>query len=320
MENLGDCTPSRVTGEKARRELLSPPSSGEKEGKKQRTGETGKEARSPTMSNRVEIQEAILTRMNEALAKDLTPPGKEKSAEGESEIARILQTVLPAIATAIAVGVEEVMTRCAAVAREEQSAKDTHKDALYASIRRLTYDNDKLQQYSRRESVRVFGIPTEANETNEKVEEETLKVMRETGADIQKVDISTCHRVGKTRNGTRPIIVRFVSRRKRLELMRAKKNLKAKENMSKVFINDDLTPLRSKLLGYVKGLDIVERAWTMDGRIYCVKKAPAGLPADKRPPTVVVESPDDLFELGVDDLDYGRLGLTHIAFADHSQT
>ncbi|KAL8614314.1 hypothetical protein ACOMHN_007652 [Nucella lapillus] len=68
-----------------------------------------------------------------------------------------------------------------------------------------------------------------------------------------------------------------------------------------------------RLLGFVKRLDQVERAWTVDGRIFCVRKSPPGLSPELRPKLVIIETPDDLFDkLGVDFIDYGALGLSHL--------
>jgi hypothetical protein len=50
--------------------------------------------------------------------------------------------------------------------------------------------------------------------------------------------------------------------------MQRKKELKGKDKYSGVYLNDDLTPMRAKLLKYVKGLDVVDQAWTIDGKIY----------------------------------------------------
>ncbi|KAL8620923.1 hypothetical protein ACOMHN_044070 [Nucella lapillus] len=95
------------------------------------------------------------------------------------------------------------------------------------------------------------------------------------------------------------------SRRKRREVMEKKKTLKEKPGYKGIFLNDDLThddltPLRARLLGFVKRLEKVERAWTTDGRIY-VKKFPPGLHmADHQQRPVVIETPGDLFkQLGV---------------------
>ena len=70
--------------------------------------------------------------------------------------------------------------------------------------------------------------------------------------------------------------------------------------------------MRSKLFKYVKDLSVTDKVWTIDGKIMCTKKLAPGvsLPAQQRP--VVIESPDDLFKLGVVSVDWVRLGLLHL--------
>nr|KAG5688075.1 hypothetical protein BaRGS_007120 [Batillaria attramentaria] len=103
----------------------------------------------------------------------------------------------------------------------------------------------------------------------------------------------------------------FCRKKKRREVMMNKKTLKGNEHYKPAFINDDLTPLRARLLGYVKRLDCVDRAWTVDGKIYCIKKHPVGL--NPPPPPIVIETPDDLFErLGITSVDFSSLGLAHL--------
>ena len=85
------------------------------------------------------------------------------------------------------------------------------ENRLLAAVTSLTYENDRLQQYSRRESVRIFGIRQADGETAEQVEQKVLAVFKEAGADIKEEDIAAVHRVGKVGRGPRPILVKFVS-------------------------------------------------------------------------------------------------------------
>lgn len=94
--------------------------------------------------------------------------------------------------------------------------------------------------------------------------------------------------------------------------MKNKKTLKDKPEYKNVFINDDITPLRARLLGFVKKLGPYN-AWTIDGKIFCAKKSPPGLHPSDRPKPVVIDTPDDLFKLGVTEVDYHALGLSHLA-------
>jgi hypothetical protein len=162
--------------------------------------------------------------------------------------------------------------------------------------------------------VRVFGIPSARGETADDVEAKALKVFKDAGTTIDKNDIAVAHRAGTERRGSRPILVKFVSRRQRNEVMKAKRNLKGKEEYKHVFVNDDITNLRARLLAYVKKVEGVERAWTVDGRIHCINKpCPPGLAPADRPKPVVIESPDDLHKLGVTKVDFAALGLGHLA-------
>ena len=107
--------------------------------------------------------------------------------------------------------------------------------------------------------------------------------------------------------------MKFVSRRKRREVTDKKKSLKGKDG-NQVYINDDLTPLRAKLLALAKGLDNVDKAWTVGGSIHCTKKVPPGLaPGANQRSVVVIDTPDELFKLGLEQIDFRSLGLTHLA-------
>ena len=108
---------------------------------------------------------------------------------------------MPALATAVAVAVSEAMKgvmRTMASHGHGTSARSTAtENRLFAAVTSLTYENDRLQQYSRRESVRIFGIRQAEGETAEQVEQKALGVFKEAGADVKEEDIAAVHRVGK---------------------------------------------------------------------------------------------------------------------------
>jgi hypothetical protein len=158
--------------------------------------------------------------------------------------------------------------------------------------------------------VRISGIREAEKETEEQMEGKVLQLLTDTGVSVKPEDIAAIHRVGKG-GGTKPrqIIVKFVSRRTRRLVMQRKKELKGKEKYKGIYLNDDLTPLRARLLKFVKGLGMVEQAWTIDGKIYLKKKGQS----TQRP--VVIETPDQLFDrLGVKlgPEDFVSLGLGHL--------
>lgn len=279
------------------------------------------------------VQAAVFDSMKDSLA-IFIPASPSEGGEGKSGgsgsggggdcdvLARIIPALAPVLARAVSAAVEKAMEkmmsgfeeRIVAAAAAAAPASSPSQERLMSAVRTLTWDNDRLQQYTRRESVRIWGLPQAHDETKEDVEKKVLKVFKDSGAEIEVNDIAVAHRTGKPARGLRPVLVKFVSRRKRNEVMSKKKHLKGQQGYDKIFINEDLTQLRSRLLGYVKRLEGVERAWTIDGRIHCLKKVPVGLQPELRPKPVIIETPDDLWlKLGVDSVNYKELGLKHLA-------
>ena len=111
---------------------------------------------------------------------------------------------------------------------------------------------DHGEQYSRRESVRITGIP---EKTNEDVENIVMKLGEAIGADILPDMIDRAHRVGpfKPTNATpRPIICKFTGHKQKMILMMKKRKLadidtRSKFDAEKVYINDDLTRMRAEV-------------------------------------------------------------------------
>ncbi|CAC5376002.1 unnamed protein product [Mytilus coruscus] len=85
--------------------------------------------------------------------------------------------------------------------------------------------------------------------------------------------------------------------------MSNKKVLKGKLDYKDIFINEDLTMLRLKMLNMVKKHDNVMSVFTRDGKINCFLRN-----GRKK----IIENPDDLFEVGFDSVDYSALGLSKL--------
>ena len=108
--------------------------------------------------------------------------------------------------------------------------------------------------------------------------------------------------------------MRFVSRKKRKEVMQKKKVLKDKPEYAGVYVFDDLTTLRAKMLYYLKKkVPVVENAWTIDGRIHCTKKRMPDLSERESPGRIfTIDTPDVLFKLDVDAVDFKELGFADL--------
>ncbi|KAL8625812.1 hypothetical protein ACOMHN_012404 [Nucella lapillus] len=262
--------------------------------------------------NTSDIHELVINRVQETL--------KAFNQEGsKTSVKQLMPFLTAALTTAVSVAVTEAMKEITKTTKETlsmhlQQAKATSSERrLLSAVTTLTYENDRLQQYSRRESIRIHGIKTATGETAESVEKKALEVFTAVGADVKPEDLAAVHRAVKEKKGSRPILVKFVSRRKRREVMERKKVLREKEEHRGTYLNDDLTPLRARLLGMVQRLDGIQKAWTVDGRIFCLKRMPVGLAVQQKP--VLLETSDDLFsKLGVEltSEDFRNLGLAHL--------
>ena len=126
---------------------------------------------------------------------------------------------------------------------------------------------DDNEQKSRSSCLLIHGVE-EAN--NDDTDKYCLDIVnKEVSVDLCSADIERSHRIGprkvKTTRSTRlrPIIVRFASMRKRMEVYRNKKRLKGKDFV----ITESLTSARYDLDQKAKNKFVVKNTWTSEGEI-----------------------------------------------------
>lgn len=138
---------------------------------------------------------------------------------------------------------------------------------LKKRVSKLETAMDETEQYSRRNSLRISKIPESQDENTDHI---VLKVAETVGVNISPSDIDRSHRVGKYGNNlTRDILVKFGTYRARERLIKSRKHLKGSD-LDGVFINEDLTKIRSQLLYEARKCVKSEQllgAWSSDGRI-----------------------------------------------------
>lgn len=160
----------------------------------------------------------------------------------------------------------------------------SHTKPLKEEINKLKHENRKLkeqidsvEQYGRRSLIRLSGIPEPEREGD------TTEIVREIISNIdpnyREEDIIRSHRVGKRAtenervNKPRQIIVRLSEPSVKFRILKSGKNLKKIPNYKSVYINEDLTLLRSKLLYHCRQLQKkkkISKLWTTNGKI-CLK-------------------------------------------------
>lgn len=131
---------------------------------------------------------------------------------------------------------------------------------------------NELEQYGRRNSIRIFGIPESKDETAEQTAQTAAEAINAhlSNVTLRRYDIDIAHRLGKKSRGNRPIIMKFVSRMTRDIVFRGRRSMIS----SNIYINEDLTALNNHILGCVrkKKCDEVDSAWSTNGKIYFKNK------------------------------------------------
>ena len=119
---------------------------------------------------------------------------------------------------------------------------------------------------------------------------------------ISQNDVSTIHRIGKFNPANAQTKPRhFVRRVTKDNMIKNRKKLKdIPQYQNKIFINEDLTLLKSKLLNYTKSIQGVTRVNSNNGKIYANMQNGS---------VIVLVSADDLHKLGLEhkDIDYNKL-------------
>ena len=144
---------------------------------------------------------------------------------------------------------------------------------LAAKLQTQHFELDRQEQYSRKDSVRIYGIPDPEDE-RENTNDIVVKLAKDIGVNITTADLSVSHRLGRDvwRGGKlRTIIAKFVRRQCKTDIMRNKKRLRDCQNYETVYINDDLTTLRNKLVMELKKDDNIKQVWKIEGRIFCIQ-------------------------------------------------
>ncbi|MEW8548564.1 MAG: hypothetical protein AB2693_34110, partial [Candidatus Thiodiazotropha sp.] len=126
-------------------------------------------------------------------------------------------------------------------------------DRKYECLDSLDKDIDRLEAYSRRENIRVFGIPEDCDETPTNIKEKLLEVFRVASPhkSWSPRDILRAHRIGTTtdsQDNPRPIIVRFLHWDDKMSIYQGRDDLRTRG----VRVADDLTRRQRQTLKKVK--------------------------------------------------------------------
>ena len=193
------------------------------------------------------------------------------------EIKELMTSSIHGIVDSIIKGVVEGLNnKILALENDNISLKAANKalEVRVTELEKLDNRCDELEQYSRRNILRVTGIPENRDEDTDK---HILDVCKSLSLNLDLKDIDRSHRVGKvvqpdSRGSTirpRSIIVKFSTYRARNLLYKARTHLRS-SGFRNVFINEDLTRTRNTLLYEARKLaksGKINSCWSSDGSI-----------------------------------------------------
>ena len=276
MKEPSNCTPSKLAEntESKKRELSSPFSPEDKLVKKNKAESDSESGSDPESVIDMATIEPLDSFETEAMSQThmLTLP--------EAELQKLSDIVRPAVHGDVLASVRSELKDMIKMAIKE--AMNENMNQLNSEITRLTSENislkgrvikleqalDDAEQYSRRNCLRISKFPEQADESTDEI---VLKIADTLNVNISSADINRSHRIGKPGPKVRDVIVKFATYRARERLYKQRAGLK-QSDLKGIFINEDLTKLRSKLLYDARTLvksqpPCLQGAWSTDGRI-----------------------------------------------------
>ena len=221
-------------------------------------------------------------------------------------VAAIQPMIASVVTAAVSASTKQIVAEVKATTDSQTTEVRNSLGKVKQQVQLQRFDLDRLELYSRRESVRIYGIPeSEGEDTNRLV----IDLAADMGVTVKPEDISVSHRLPagrgprtKAANRPRPIIAKFVRRDMKSQVTRNKRKLREKEGRRWVFIEDDLTPLRAKLVRELKADEHIKNVWTIDGRVFCTRTE------NGREVKKTIESPEDLLSVGWTEAKVKELG------------
>ena len=168
--------------------------------------------------------------------------------------------------------------------REKKVSKRQSNDIL-----ELQETLDELEQYSRKNSVEIHGIPEDIDVSTDEV---VCRVAAAIGVQIAPDNIEISHRLYR-KKGAKPIIVKFLNYKDKAKLYKARVQLKnvtlsilfpsySATSLAgqRIFVNENLTRYRSDMMKLAIGKrkdGKILSTWSLDGKIF-IKTSPSGRP------------------------------------------
>ncbi|CAC5418692.1 unnamed protein product [Mytilus coruscus] len=150
----------------------------------------------------------------------------------------------------------------------------------------LRDDIDALEQYGRRDLLRINGIPDGgSSETSEQTTELVKELLKSVDKSIDTNDVVRSHRIGQPRTGSvnangarnsvpprpRQVIVKLKDHFAKKRILKCKKAMRENRDLRYIRVNEDLTKIRNTIAFKARQLRIehhIRDTWTVNGKIF----------------------------------------------------
>ena len=205
----------------------------------------------------------------------------------------------------------------------DQSASNPNRTTSH--LLSIKLDLDRTHQAQLSHTLRFTGVPQEQNEN---VTQKVIEVCNSVGINITNDNIVEANRLRRPSNNQHqesndnnrqtsvpgPIIVRLTSKILKLDLLKKSRALKNNNNFKRVYIKEELTPLRWKYYHYCRNLRVTNYVTSRGGTVTCFTGDNSN--TNDRPKPIFINTPQDLLKLGVNNIDYEALGLSEYLLAE----
>ena len=193
------------------------------------------------------------------------------------EFTRCLLTALSEKAVCVAFGdiIADRVREEVAPLKKALQEKEMEISSLKTKVSSLETDLECLEQYTRRNSIRISGVRETGGEDVVEKAVELFNNEMNVSPPVSLEDIDRVHRVGpisssSSHSGPRNILVKFATYRTRFRVMSQRRTLNNAGHALPIYLNEDLTRSRATLLYRARQLKQrgrINGCWTHDGTI-----------------------------------------------------
>ena len=211
-----------------------------------------------------QLLEMIKTVVNSSITENIT--GENGALTKKSEILKHIDTRIENLGSEVMQLQIENNDLKSQLAHQNQDIQQLESENInmQGKVNESLIHANNNEQYGRKESIRIYGIPVSMNPRFENCKREVSMLLRQKlGLYVEEGDMNAAHRIGPIIEGKQAIILRFFARDTKSTVMENRYKLKG----TNIRIYDDLTLPNRKLLNRLTNHKEIDQAWVSNGKI-----------------------------------------------------